>query len=299
MNTGKPLTFGFSNVDQVNPFTNAVQAKLEELASQDPNISLIVRSNDNNTEKAIANSTEFAEAGVDVAMILHIDERAGGNVALPLIQQGIPIISIDIPIQLTYYYGLNNEHVGTEAGAVLVDWIKDNWNSQLDKVMVITEQRTLDFFRQRTSCAVDQIVEQLPLFSANNVLYIDSGHHHEPTQARVLETLNYWNDYDRIAIVCMNDNVAVGALAAVREANRTQQVAMLSHDGTHIALSEFERDDSPLIVSTKLFPDVYAHDLIDLCTCLANHEKTSHKNYTKTIPMTRENYKELMLKQTL
>ena len=162
---------GFSNIYEQNPFTAAVRKQVEAYAEAHPQVDIIVRDNDRDTPRAIRNSQEFADADVDVAIIFHIDQRAGEDVVLPLRLKNIPIISVDIPIDRTIYFGLNNERVGREAGQVLADWIKTHWDGQIDKTLVIAEQLLLSFFQQRFLCALDVLEEKIPAYSRNTTLF--------------------------------------------------------------------------------------------------------------------------------
>ena len=165
-------TIGFSNLDENNPFTVKVRQRLEAVAAKAPDIELIIRSNDLDTPTAIANSAYFAEVGVDVAIVFHIDERAGQDVVHPLLLAGIPTIAIDIPIDRTIYFGINNEETGTLAGGILADWINTHWDGQLDKTLVLIEHRVLEVFRQRFISAVRQLEENVPAYSRDNTFVL-------------------------------------------------------------------------------------------------------------------------------
>lgn len=288
----RKYVFGFSNVDEINPFTIKVRESLEAVAAERSDVELIIRDNNLDTERAIRNAQDFANADVDVAIIFHIDERAGQDVVKPLRDKNIPIISVDIPIARTVYFGLNNQTVGGEAGDVLADWIRQHWNGKIQKTLVMTEYRVLDIFRQRLEYAVYKLEEKIPTFSRENLLYLDNGGNAEITSERVQSVLNRWHDIDHIAIVCMNDNVAIGVLDAIEKTERYDDIALLSHDGTHVAVKEFESNKSSLIVSTHLDANEYGHGLIDLCIRMANGEKVDAYNYVHTVPMTRENFRE-------
>lgn len=89
------FTIGFANQDEKNPFAVAVRQALEAEVAQHPDLRLIVRDNDLDTEKAKAHALEFAEIPVDLAIIFHIDERAG-CCAVRLSWRCFPLPSADI-----------------------------------------------------------------------------------------------------------------------------------------------------------------------------------------------------------
>lgn len=282
----KQYLLGFSNVSEQNPFTRQVGIELVQAAENHPQVTLIARNNDMDTPRAIRNSEEFAEANVDTAIVFHIDERNNDAVVKPLRDKGKPIISVDMPINMTTYYGLNNKHVGEAAGEVLAHWINDNWDGQIDKTLVMVEQRVLAFFQQRFTCALDKLSELVPTYKHANALFLDNGGSPDITAERVAEVLDRWAGSKRIAVVCMNDDVAVGTLQAIYDKGREHHTALMSHDCTEVAIREFNRAHSPMVVSTKLWADKYAADLIDLAIRLADRESVPQWNFAETMPMT-------------
>jgi len=283
---------GFSNLDERNPFTVTVRENLEAVAGMRPDVQLIVRNNALDTPTAMANAREFADVPVDVAIIFHIDERAGQDIVQPLRDKRIPIIAVDIPIAGTIFFGINNSRTGAQAGTILADWINKHWNGQLDKILVLTEYRVLDIFRQRFGSAVDKLEELVPSFSRDHVLYLDNGGEREITAERVYGVLERWEDSHHIAIVSMNDKVSAGALDAIREQNRIEDVALLSYDGTAVAINEFRQGKTSLVVSPSLRPEAYGQGLLELALKLARGEHVPQWNYVETIPVTQANYTE-------
>jgi len=294
METDQKYTIGFSNIYEQNPFTRKLRECMEDLAETMPHIDLVVRDNDRDTPRAIANSEYFASIPVDAAIIFHIDERAGQKVIYPLRIKGIPMLTVDIPIPTVPYFGLNNKRVGEEAGEVLADWINENWDGKVDKTLVVVFFQLLEFFQQRVKRALDVMEERVPEFSKDNVLFVDNGSTPDVTAERVAQVLDTWKDHHHIAIACMNDDVAVGTLDAIAKAGREDEVALLSHDGTHVAIEQFKRESSPMKVSTLLKPETYAEHLLDLSVRLAKGERIPPWNYAETTPMTRENFRELL-----
>ncbi|MEM6283877.1 MAG: sugar ABC transporter substrate-binding protein [Chloroflexota bacterium] len=288
------LTIGFSNIYERNPFTVKVRENLEALAATLPDVDLIVRDNNMDTPTAVANSEEFASIPVDAAIVFHIDQRAGQQVIYPLRVKGIPAMCVDVPIATIPYFGLDNVLVGRHAGAVLAEWINANWGGRVDKTLVVVSYQLLDFFQARVTRALDMLAAHVEGFSHDRVLFIDHGDSPEENAERVSGILNTWQDVDHIAILTINDDFAVGTLRAVEQAGRANEVALLSHDGTEVAIAEFKKENSPLVVSTLLRPDVYAERMMALVLRLARGESIPQWNYVETTPMTRDNYRELV-----
>lgn len=291
MTTSRQIIIGFSNLDERNPFTVTVRESLQAVAANTSNIRLVVRDNNLDTPTAKRNAQEFADIPVDVAIIFHIDERAGNEIVKPLRDRGIPIIAIDIPIERSIFMGINNEATGIQAGDILAEWINTHWDGKLEKILVLTEYRVLDIFRLRFDTAVNRLEARVPSFSRSNLLYLDNGGEREITAERVAHVLDTWHDAEHIAIISMNDKISQGAFDAIRQRQRNAHVAVLSYDGTDVALQEFATGDTSLVVSPLLDPQIYGQRVLELAIKLAKGEHVTQWNYIDTLPITRENYK--------
>lgn len=282
-------TIGFANLDEQNPFAVSVREHLQATAAQYPEIKLIVRDNASDNERARDNINDFMREGVDLAIMFHIDERAGFELIRPLQYRRIPVISVDIPIPMTTFFGIDADLAGSMAGNALADWINAHWGGRLDKVMVMTEYRVLDVFQRRFDFAIEALIERLG-FSRENLLMIDHGSQRDISSERTQQVLKTWSDFHHIGIVAMNDHVAMGALDAARSAGREADVAVISYDGTYLALQEFTNPNSRLIVSPSFRPDVYGEQLLNVSLKILNGETVPHQNLVEPLCLTRDNY---------
>lgn len=288
---------GFSNLDERNAFPIAVREGLEQAASQYPDIQLIVRNNDLNTDLAKQHIREFADVPVDLAMIFHVDERAGFNMIQPLHRKNIPIISIEMPYPLTYFFGVDNVDMGQQAGHVVGNWIRSNWNGYVDKVLIATASGVIGEIPGRFEAALNALTGYVPV-SRDQILYLDSEMERAVIQSRVVPVLEQWKEYQHIVVICINDYVASGILAAARQVGREQDIAVLSYDGTPVAFEEFARPFSRLLVSPAFYPEKYGGYLIDLALKILHGEKVPRQNFIKAQCLTRENYQDHLPERT-
>jgi len=280
---------GFSNLDERNPFPVAVRKGLESVAAQYPHINLIVRDNDLNTEYAMQHIQEFAAIPVSLAIIFHVDERAGLNLVQPLFKKSIPIISIEIPFPMTYFLGVDNVDMGQQAGHVVGQWVQKHWGGHIDKVLVATTAGVVGEIPKRFRAALDTLMEYAPI-SEDQILYLDSDMEQQVIQERIMPVLERWHDYHHIVVICINDFVASGVLAATRQLGREKDIAVLSYDGTPVAFAEFAKPFSRLLVSPAFYPEKYGGYLMDLASRILRGEKVPRQNFIKAHCLTRENY---------
>lgn len=287
-------TIGFSNLDEHNPFTVAVRRNLEKVVAACDEVNLIVRDNALDTPRAIRNSEEFAAIPVDLAIVFHIDERAGMEVTRPLREKGIPIVSVDIPILMTTFFGINAQQAGEVAGDALADWVQANWAGAVDKVLVMTEYRAPGVIQDRFKHALATIKARLSC-EDNDLLQLDNGGTAEVTEQRVRQLMETgWQDYHHIVILCQNDKIAAGALAAARDLDREQDIAVISYDGTEVAMREFQRPGSRLIVSPSFRPEQYGEKLLQLALRLIRKESVPLRNYVDPVCLTRDNFRQYL-----
>jgi ribose transport system substrate-binding protein len=293
MDTPAPLdkiyTIGFSNLCDKHVFAATVREGLEQAVAAHPNLRLICRDNDFDTDRAMQNARELAAAKVDLGIIYHLDERANPLVANILLRAGIPVITVDIPIApWITFFGVNNEEAGRLIGAELGRWIKQHWGGQVDKIVILTDNRVLDEIRKRTDYALITLADWVR-FSSDDVLHLDSGNTHDIAYERSLPVLQRWGAYHRIAVIGMNDETAIGALDAARALGRESDVAVAGQGADSLALAELRSPNSRLIASVAYFPERYGERLVELALRFFRGEKLERRYTISHVCITRSN----------
>jgi len=265
---------GFANLSEVEEYSVIVRENLESLAAQDDAIELIMRDNDHNDAKALANANEFAEKGVDLAIVYHINERLGREIRSIL--RTIPLISVDIPIPLSTYVGIDNIQMANMAAEVLLDWIKQKWGV-LDKLLAVVDSRVLGQVRERVTQATDRI-EQEAIIAKSNSLFLDSRYTPEENYTNLYETLHNWDEFNKIAVVAYNDQTSLNALQVVQDLNMEHKVVIVGHAASNIVIEKIKAQ-TPLIASTLSYPEKYGTILLDIAKRMLNGEKIPARNY--------------------
>jgi ABC-type sugar transport system substrate-binding protein len=265
---------GFANLSEVEEYSVIVRENLESLAAQDDAIELIVRDNDHNDDKALANVNEFVEKGVDLAIVYHINEHLGGQIRSIL--RTIPLIAVDIPIPLSIYVGIDNTQMGTMAAEVLLDWTKQKWG-QLDKLLALVDSRVLGQVRERVTQATDRI-EQEAIIAKGNTLFLDSRYTLEENYTNLYEALRNWDEFNKIAIVAYNDQTSLNALQVVQDLNMEHKVVIVGHAASDIVIDKIKAQ-TPLIASTLSYPEEYGTILLDVAKRMLNGEQTPTRNH--------------------
>ena len=111
---------------------------------------------------------------------------------------------------------------------------------------------------------IDGLQEIVGEIESARRLFLDSGNTSEQSQAEMLKALRSLPSRNRVAIVTINDDAAIGALIAARELGREADVVIVGQGADRIARSEIRRRDSRIIGSTAYWPERYGEKLVPL-----------------------------------
>jgi ribose transport system substrate-binding protein len=265
-------TIGFANLDEDNPLAVRLREALEAAATRQGNVDLVLRDNDLSSEQAAANIADFVSHPVDLAMIYHIDERAGANLVVPLTRASIPVISVIHAIPMTTHFGVDNDRAGQLIGEDLADWIAANWDGHIDKVIALTNQRIVKSALQRISAALNALTARSGLDS-DKILYLDDGGLPETTDQRVREILTSWGETHKVAIIALGDHIAAAALRAARDLGREGDIVIGGMDGIFLDEAEIRKPDSRLVYSLSFDIERFGEELLGLAIRLLQGER--------------------------
>jgi ribose transport system substrate-binding protein len=281
---------GFANLgeDQI-PFAVDVRRGLEQAAKKAGNIDLILADNRLDKEIALKVADDLIAAKVDLAIEYQIDERTGNTIFSKFKNVGIPVISVDIPMVGATFFGVDNYQAGYLAGSALGRWIQQEWEGRYDRVIVLEEQRAGALPAARIHGQLDGlggIVGEVP---AAKLIHLESGNTNEESEFQMTKTLLDLPGKHRLAVICFNDDAAVGALAAASKLNREHDVVIVGQGADRRVRNELRRPGSRIIGSTAYWPERYGEKLIDSALRILKGEPVSPAVYIDHTLITPEN----------
>ncbi|MEO0563634.1 MAG: substrate-binding domain-containing protein, partial [Chloroflexota bacterium] len=218
------FTIGYSALGLSIPVVKLITESLIAAAEEHPaDIELLVRDNALDDDRALENVQFFVESDVDLAIIYHINERIGPEFYRMLVPR--PIIAVDIPIPLARYFGANNALAGELIGEALANWVVENWDSQVDRVLVLTDSRVVSVVRERVDSAVRSLREVISV-EDQNIMYLDGGTTFDVSYERTKEVLERWTNAQRIVVFGVNDDMVLGAYQAAADMGRENNVIL-------------------------------------------------------------------------
>jgi ribose transport system substrate-binding protein len=261
---------GFANLSEEMPFAVDVRRGLERAALEAGNIDLVVADNQLRADAALIAADRMLAKGVDLIIEFQIDEGINGMLSDKFKQAGIPVIAVDIPLIGATFFGVNNHQAGSMAGRALGQWIKDHWQGRFDHLIVLEEPRTAGVPAARILGQLVGMQEMLGKIPESKITRVDSGNTTATCQPEVARVLADLPGAQRIAIASFNDDTALGALYATREAGREGQVVIVGQGADKLGREEIRRPQSRFIGSTAYRPEKYGEGLIPLALDILN-----------------------------
>jgi ribose transport system substrate-binding protein len=254
---------------------------LERAAQEAGNVDLVVADNQLSSQVALEIADRLIAKEVDLVIEFHIDQKIGSLLADKYKQAGIPVLAIDIPIIGGTFVGVNNHQVGHVAGVALGNWIKANWQGEYDRVIALEEPRASSVPAARILGQLIGFGEVLGEIPDSKIVHVDSGNTTATCQPEVAGVLQQLPDLHRLAVISFNDDSALGALYAAREAGREEDVIIVGQGADRIGREEIRRPNSRLIGSTAFQPEAYGKTLIAIAADILEGKPVPPAVYVK------------------
>lgn len=283
---------GFANMTERMTFTRQVRQSLESAAVQFDNIELLIRDNDLNRQTALANVDWFVANSVDLIIEFQIDAQAGNVIMDKLKRTGIPVIAVDIPLPGATFYGADNYRAGRMAGEALGSWVKENWQGHLDIVIRLEARRVGSLGEARLQGLQEGLESVIGPIASEHVITLDSPVIIDEAESFIFDLLPSLPLDARTAIIAINDDAALGALAAFEKSGRLSQVVAVGQNADQLGRAALRRPQFPFIGSTRYAPESYGCELLELALKILNGEAVPPAVYNQHVFITRESLDE-------
>jgi len=287
--SSKHYKIGFANLTEGISFTTQVRQGIEQAAKQAGNIDLVEANNNLDGATALSNAQNFITQQVDGVIEFQTDSKFGNVIMDKFRAKNIPVIAIDIPMPGATFFGADNYHAGTLAGQGLGQWIKQNWNSQVDALISLDLPQSGDIPAARMQGQRDGLESVVGKLPDSKVKHLDSKNTLEEARKLVADVLTTLPNAHHIAVVNINDDTALGAIAAAKAAGRLNDIAVVAQNATENARIEIRKPGSRFIGSTAYFPEKYGFKIIPALIKLINHQSVPPSIYVDHVFITKDN----------
>ncbi len=261
--TARRFRIGFANMNDQHPFCLEVRHGLERAAAEVGNVELVLTDNRESAEAAVANADLLIRARVDLVIEYQIDEAAGNVLMDRFRKANIPVIAVDIPLPGAVFFGVDNYRAGMLAGEALGRAIERRWQGRVDALLALELPQAGPLPRARLQGQLDGLRRIVQVEPAH-VRFLDAGNGEDTASQSVAGILPEVPGDARLAVVGINDETVLGALAALRAAGRGGNALAVTQGLDRRAKEELRRRDTPLIGGVTFQPESYGAHLIPL-----------------------------------
>jgi ribose transport system substrate-binding protein len=276
----RKVRFGFGSESAEMPFSEAVRESLVAAATSS-GIDLLVLDNKYDGATAVRNAEEFVRQGVDLVIEFQIDQRIAPIVADKIHRAGIPLIAVDIPHPHATFFGVDNYRVGFEAGAFLAQHAKSAWRGRVGWVVALGIEEAGPLVQSRTTGAFAGVRSKLCEITDERFVVINAEGLRGKSHHLMTAFLRRHPGDQGILVAAATDTSALGALQAVREAKREQDVAIVGQDCIPEALDEMSIPGTCFIASVSHEATSYGPQLVQLGLAILNGQTLQPYNYVR------------------
>jgi len=263
------LLVGYAGLSGEFPFVQDVNAGLERAAACF-GVDLIIADNEYDPQKALEVADNLITRQVDVAIEFQTDVGVAPALCAKFEDAGIPVVAIDIPHPCAVFFGANNLEAGRIGGENLARVAQERWGGEVDAMVALELPQSGELPQQRIDGAIAAAQAALPSLTDDKIIRVDGKGSLEGSLTAMQDTLTRLADADRVLVTAINDPSAVGALRAVEQAGRTDQVLIAGQNATIEARDALCSENPAFVGSVAYFPDRYGDKLIPLAIDLAN-----------------------------
>ncbi|MFN8452579.1 MAG: substrate-binding domain-containing protein [Anaerolineae bacterium] len=275
------IRIGFANQDDSAPFSTLVRQGLLRAAAA-RKIDLVMTDNREDGRTALANVEYFVDQGVDLVVEFNTDARFGPLIMEKLNSANIPAIAVDIAIPGATVVGVDNYKAGRMAGTLLGMYIQKVWNGTVDKVLSLELPLAGSLLAARMEGQIDGFREYIDVRD-EDILHIDSQNTFAKAHHAVAELLPALRSAGHIAVLSVNDEVALGAQAAFEEAGQADRVLIVSFGADQAAAKDLQRPASRLVGAVASFPERYGELILSVAIDLLHSKAVPPAVYTNHI----------------
>ena len=234
------------------------------------NVELVFADCNADPQKVAPNYDSFILQDVDAIIDASWLSEAGNMAIEKCKAENIPLIVCDTPFdeEYTYTVGTDNYQAGVVAGKYLAQYIKDNWDGEVDYLVLEYYQSGGENAYARMKGSVDGLRDSGIELTDDQVVWFDNESQTQKTNQIIRDFLTAHPDAHKIVFGTNNDPCIIGAISAVEGANRVQDCIAYSYGGEASALDLLSKEDNCFVGTVafqqNLYGDICLSSAIDL-----------------------------------
>lgn len=269
--------FGFSGINMENPYFITLENAIRESVTSSGN-TLITEDPEGDAQKQASQITEMIEAGIDAIFLSPVNWEEISPSLQELQEADVRIINVDTQVkEMDYvdaYVGSDNEAAGRMCGEALIEKCPDG-----GKVLIL-ECPTQNSINERITGFEEAISKAEVGFEI--VARENTDGKFEKSVEVAQNILKEHTDVT--AIMCGNDQIAVGAQTAVNLLGM-EDVIIYGVDGSPDIKKELEKSDTQIAGTAAQSPINMGKKAVEVGLAILNGEEYEKENYVEIIDM--------------
>jgi ribose transport system substrate-binding protein len=248
------ILIAFSQATMNHPWRVAmVEGNQQYAAEHYPNVELVVTDGQNQAEKQVADVESLIVRQPKVLMISPLTAEALTPVVERALAEGIPVITLDRMVDtcVTVHVGAENRPIGRQAGEFIAERL--NGEGQIIEIQgTAGASATVD--RHEGFAEALAGYPNLKIAAEQTADYL-----REPATSFMEDMLQRFGPGEIDAVYAHNDEMALGAIEAIKDAGRLDEIVVVGIDGQE---SAFESIKAGELAATFIYPFVAPEGII-------------------------------------
>ncbi len=279
---------GYAALDNSVMFSDTISRSMV-VAARNAGIDLIMKDNELNPQKALANVDMLLQEKVQLMIIYQRDEVVAHLISSKCHEAKVPLIALNFAHPGAYYFGGNNYLAGQLAANFLCDFARKQWKGRADKVLILAAKGRGSTQELRKRGIRDTLSKGLKTLRPNSLVEAPPGF---TSQDGYRETNSFLKRSSgqpkRILIAALSDFLAIGASKAVEKLGLSETTAIVGTGAARDARNIISRGGS-FRASVAYFPESYGDRIITLALKVLAGEDAPLTSYTNHAVLTTHN----------
>lgn len=275
----KSYKFGFSCISMDNPYYDTLEASIRE-AVEEAGSSLISKDPKGDSTTQIQQIREMISDGIEAIFLCPVDWEKIEPAVTELKEADIEIINLDTQVQnredVDAYVGSDNLNAGVICGEKLIEAAPEGGQ------VVILECTTQNSIIDR----INGFEETIAGNGFEVVARAETGGEREAAKTQMASILK--SQEHITAVMCGNDQIALGALDAIQEAGRSEMM-IYSVDGSPELKRELAKDNSLVAGIAAQSPINIGKSAVTVALQIMNGERYEEETLEEVLYIDRSN----------
>jgi len=238
------IVIGISQDSMNHPFRVAMVEQNVKYAQENyKDVEVITTDAQNSSSKQVSDVEALLSRKIDVLVISPITSDALTPIVKKAMDSGVPVVTLDrkVNTEVTLHIGGNNHSIGKTAGEYLTKALEGK-----GKVIEIQGTAGASPTIERSNGFRETLGEGIEIVAEQHADYL-----REPALKFMEDMLQRYGKGEIQAIYAHNDEMALGAIQALKSANRLDEVKVIGVDGQNSAIASIQEGE---LLATFTYP---------------------------------------------